>query len=136
MEKNKIAKTIISIVLIVFALVTIFMSSSVLFDWFGIRAKEGSYIPFVVKTNLTAGFLYLIVAYGFINSQKWAFWAMLSVALLLFYAFALSYVHIHTGGLYENHTILAMIFRIVFTLILAGFIYKGADKKDENNLKE
>ena len=136
MKHNKTVKTTITIILIVFALVTIFMSSSVLFDWFGIRAKAGSYIPFIVKTNLTAGFLYLIAAYGFIKSQKWAFWAMLSVALLLFYASALSYVHIHTGGLYEDRTIVAMIFRIVFTLILAGFMYKGADKKDEYNLKE
>lgn len=130
MKKDKTFKNVITIVLIAFALVTIFMSSSVLFDWFGMRGREGNYIPFLVKTNLTAGFLYLIVAYGFIKSQKWAFWAMLSVALLLFYTLALSYVHIHTGGLYENRTIIVMIFRILFTLLLAVFINGFTNRKD------
>ena len=129
MKKDKIFKYIIAIVLIAFALVTIFMSSAVLFDWFGIRAKQGNYVPFVVKTNLTAGFLYLIAAYGFIESKKWAFWAMLSVALLLFYAFALFFIHMHSGGPYENRTIGIMIFRILFTLLLAGFIYGSVNRK-------
>lgn len=129
MKKDKISKYIIAIVLITFALVTIFMSSSVLFDWFGIRAMQGNYVPFVVKTNLTAGFIYLIAAYGFINSKDWSSWAMLSVALLLFYALALFYLHMHSGGLYENRTLGALIFRILFTLLFAGLIYGSTNKK-------
>lgn len=130
MIENKTLKNVISIILIAFALITIFMSSAVLFDLFNIRGKQGNYIPFLVKTNLTAGFLYLIAAYGFIKSQKWSFWALLSIALLLFYTLALSYVHIHTGGLYENHSIIAMILRILFTLIIAGFVYNVTHRKD------
>lgn len=123
MKKDKIAKYVIAVILIAFALITIFMSSSVLFDWFGIRAKEGNYVPFIVKTNLTAGFLYLIAAYGFIKSSTWSFWAMLSIVLLLFYAFTLLFIHMHSGGPYENKTVGAMIFRILFTLLFAGLIY-------------
>ena len=122
MKKNKTYKYIIAGILIAFALVTLFMSSSVLFDWFGIRANQGNYVPFVVKTNLTAGFLYLIAAYGFLNSKKWASWAMLSIALLLFYALALFYLHMHSGGPYETRTLGALIFRILFTLIFAGLL--------------
>lgn len=129
MKKNKTFKYIIATVLIVFALVTIFMSSAVLFDWFGIRAKQGNYVPFVVKTNLTAGFLYLIAAYGFLTSRKWSFWAMLSVVLLLFYALTLFFVHMHSGGPYEDRTMYALIFRILFTLLLAGLIYVNVNKK-------
>lgn len=123
MKKNKIFKYLVAGAIIVFALITIFVSSAVLFDWFGIRASQGNYVPFIVKTNLTAGFLYLFAAYGFIKSKNWAFWAMLSVGLLLFYAFTLFFVHMHSGGLYENRTIGAMIFRILFTLIFAVLIY-------------
>ncbi|MGB3342997.1 MAG: hypothetical protein WBA61_03715 [Aequorivita sp.] len=122
---SKTFKNITAVVLIAFALLTLFMSSSVLFDWFGIRAKEGNYVPFIVKTNLTAGFIYLLAVYGFIKSQRWAFWAMLSVALLLIYTFVLFYIHMHTGGLYEDRTIGAMIFRIVLTLLFAVLIYIG-----------
>lgn len=129
MKKNKRYKQVIAGVLIAFALVTIFMSSAVLLDWFDIRAKQGNYVPFVVKTNLTAGFIYLIAAYGFINSKKWSSWAMLSVALLLFYALALFYLHMHSGGLYEMRTLVALIFRILFTLLFAGLIYMNSNKK-------
>ncbi|CAM3372931.1 hypothetical protein [Aequorivita lipolytica] len=129
MGKNKIFKYSIAIVLIAFAFLTIFMSSSVLFDWFGIRAKEGNYVPFIVKTNLTAGILYLIVVYGFLKSKNWSFWLMLSIALVLLFAFTAFYIHIQTGGLYEGRTIFAMIFRILFTLLFAGFIYMNSNKK-------
>lgn len=129
MEKYKIFKYIIAISLIAFALLTVFMSSSVLFDWFGIRAKEGNFVPFIVKTNLTVGFIYLIVTYGYLKSKKWSFWLMLSAALVLFFAFATFYIHIHTGGLYENRTVAAMTFRILLTLLFAGLIYISTKKK-------
>lgn len=128
MHRKKVIRIIIALVLFLFAAVTLFMSSAVLFDWFGIRAKQGNFVPFIVKTNLTAGVLYLLVLYGFLKSEKWAFWVMLTVALILFYAFGLFYIHIHTGGLYENKTIAAMIFRILLTLSLSVFIYQNGKK--------
>lgn len=128
MKKNKVVKYVIAIIIVAFALVTLFMSSAVLFDWFGIRAKQGNFVPFIVKTNLTAGVLYLLVLYGFLKSEKWAFWVMLTAALILLYAFGLFYIHIHTGGLYENKTIAAMIFRILLTLSLSVFIYQNEKK--------
>jgi hypothetical protein len=129
MKKNKILKIVVAFVLIAFALLTVFMSSSVLFDWFGIRAKEGNYVPFIVKTNLTMGIVYLIAAYGFIKTRSWAFWLMLSAALFLLFAFAVFYIHIQSGGLYESKTIGAMTFRIAFTLLIAGLIYISTNKK-------
>lgn len=123
MARSKKVKKGIALVLIVFAFISVFMSSSVLFDWFGIREKAGVYIPFMVKINLTVGFLYFIIAYGFIKSQQWPAWAMLGVSLLLCYTFALFYLHVHTGGLYEQRTIVVMILRIVFTLVFARLLY-------------
>jgi len=37
----------VTIVLAVFGLVTLFLSSSVIFDLFGVRAIEGNYVLFV-----------------------------------------------------------------------------------------
>lgn len=128
MNRNKTYKNLIAIILAVFALITIFMSSSVLFDWFGIRASQGNYVPFILKINLTVGIIYLAVVYGYIKSQSWAFWAMVFAALLLIYAFSLLYLHIHTGGLYENRTLGVMTFRVLFTLVFAGLIYGSANK--------
>jgi len=129
MKKSNLLKTITVATLVVFALATIFVSSSVLFDWFDIRTKQGNYVPFIVKTNLTAGVIYLISVYGYITSKKWAFWSMITAALILIYAFALLYMHIHTGGLYEKHTIGVMIFRIVLTLIFAALIYWNSNNE-------
>lgn len=129
MKNNRVLKYSTTIILIAFALLTIFMSSSVLFDWFGIRTKEGNYVPFIVKTNLTMGIIYLIAAYGSIKSKKWPFWLMLSAVLVLLFAFVAFYIHIQSGGLYETKTIGAMTFRIVFTLLMAGLIYITTNKK-------
>lgn len=129
MRRNNLYRNVITVILIAFALLTIFMSSAVLFDWFGMQAKQGNYVLFIVKTNLTAGFLYLIAAYAFIKRQQWAYWVLLSTALLLIYTSALLYVRIHTGGLYESRTIIAMVFRVIFTLVFAALLYAYADKE-------
>lgn len=129
MRKNRIFRSVIIIVLAAFALLTLFMSTATLFDWFGMQAKQGNYVPFVVKTNLTAAFLYLFAVYALIKKYKWAFWIMLSAALLLIYTSVLFYVHIHTGGLHKTQTIGALIFRVVFTLIFAFLIYIVNDRE-------
>jgi len=119
MFNNKITTYSILFVLVAFATLTLFLSSSVLFDWFGIRAKEGDYVGFVVWTNFTAGILYLIVAYGFLQSEKWTFWILTAIALILFIALIALLFHIDRGGLFEFKTIRAMVFRIVVTIAFA-----------------
>jgi hypothetical protein len=41
---------IIAILLAAFGLLTLFLSSSVIFDLFGIRAKEGNFVPDNIDT--------------------------------------------------------------------------------------
>ncbi len=123
MKKNRTFRYIIAIVLIAFALLTIFMSSSVIFDWFGIRAKEGDYVPFIVWTNLTAGFLYLIAAFGFFNFRKWTVWILSATATLLFIALMGLLLHIDKGGAFELKTVGAMGFRIILTIVFAVLAY-------------
>ena len=57
-------RIILLIFLLLFGAVTLFMSSSVLFDWFGIREKEGNFVTLIVWANLICGVLYLIAAFG------------------------------------------------------------------------
>lgn len=70
MKKNKVFRYVIAIALIAFALATLFMSSSVILDLFGIREREGDYVLFIVWTNFVAGILYLISAFGLLKAQK------------------------------------------------------------------
>jgi magnesium-transporting ATPase (P-type) len=112
--KNTINK-ISAIVLLIFAFVTLFMSSSVIFDWFGIRAKEGNYVLFIVWTNLISGLLYVAAAYYFFKNKKSAFSILLFVLILLVIAFIALQIHINNDGIYELKTVKAMIFRMTVT---------------------
>ena len=51
-------------VLLLFGGVTLFLSTSVLFDLFGMREKEGNYVQIVVLANFFASVLYIAAAIG------------------------------------------------------------------------
>ena len=110
-------KTILLIFLILFGGVTLFMSSSVLFDWFGIRAKEGNYVPGIVWANFACGILYLIAAYGILKNLTWAKFPLIISMIILVFAYIGLFIHINNDGLYETKTIGAMAFRIGVTAI-------------------
>ena len=114
---------IAAVVLTAFGLLTLFLSSSVIFDLFGIRAKEGNYVLFIVWSNFISSILYLISSYGFIASKNWTAKLLGISAIILITAFAGLLIHINTGGIYETKTIGAMIFRISVTLVFRILAY-------------
>ena len=116
MKNRNIITTASAIILALFALLTLFLSSSVIFDWFGIRAKEGNYVLFIVWANLIASILYLFASYGFIKRTKWTFWVLIVALVILIIAFIALQFHINNGGIHEAKTVNAMIFRMLVTL--------------------
>jgi len=112
-----------AIILLLFALLTLFMSSSVIFDWFGIRAKEGNYVLFIVWANFICSILYFLAVYGFVKSKKWTFSVLITALIILILAFIALHFHIKNGGIYETKTIEAMLFRMLltFTFSLIAF---------------
>ncbi|KIA87895.1 hypothetical protein [Kaistella jeonii] len=110
-------KTILLVFLLLLGLVTLFMSSSVIFDWFRIREKEGNYVPGIVWANLVCAILYLIAAYGILKNQTWAKMPLIISLIILVLAYIGLFIHINNGGLYETKTIGAMAFRIGVTAI-------------------
>lgn len=99
-------------------LITVFMGGSVIMDLFGMRARHGNYVLFVVWANFICAFLYLIASYGFYLKKKWTASVLMAATLLLVLAFIGFIVWIFNGNLYENRTIGAMIFRISVTIVL------------------
>lgn len=116
MISKKTTNTITALVLALFGLITLFLSSSVIFDWFGMRAKEGNYVSFIVWTNFICSILYICAAYGFLKRAKWTFWILITALVILIGAFAGLLIHINNGGLYEEKTIGAMVVRMSITL--------------------
>lgn len=118
-----------AIFLILFALVTLFMSGSVIFDLFGIREKEGNYVLFVVITNFVAGFLYLFSAYGLFNRKVWTTRLLSIITGILIAGFLGLLFHINSGGIYEAQTVKAMIFRISLTALFTVLAWRSISIK-------
>lgn len=112
-----------------FGLLTLFLSSSVIFDLFGIRAKEGHYVLFVVWSNFISSLLYLCAAYGFIKGRKWTATLLGISTLILIAAFIGLKIHVSAGGIHEAKTISAMIFRITVTLVFTILAFFTITKK-------
>lgn len=124
----KIVKHITIIALIGFGLLTLFLSSSVIFDWFGIREKEGNYVLFIVWANFISSIIYLTSAYGFIKSKKWTSKLLTTSVAILVLAFIGLLIHIYSGGIYEVKTVKAMIFRTSITVLFTFSVFYNKNK--------
>ncbi len=110
-------------VLIAFALLTLFLSSSVILDLFGIRGQEGNYVLFVVWANFISSVLYLFAAYGLIKYKKWSYMPLGASVIILTAALIGLFYHIELGGLYETKTVGAMFFRTTLTIVFTILAY-------------
>lgn len=119
------ATSIISAILLTFfALITVFMSGSIIFDLFGIRAKEGNYVLFIVIANFICGLIYLMAAYGMFKGRIWTT-RLLVIALGILTISLIGLMgHIASGGMYEIQTVKAMLFRITITAVFAGLSWR------------
>lgn len=126
---KKILPYLLAVIIAGFGLLTLFLSTSVIFDLFGIRAKEGNYVLFVVWSNFISSILYLFAAYGFIKSKNWTATLLGIPIFILIAAFIGLEIHIDSGGIYETKTISALIFRIVVTFVFAIIAYFTIPKK-------
>ena len=133
---KKILPNLSATILAAFGLLTLFLSTSVIFDLFGIRAKEGNYVLFVVWSNFISSILYLLAAYGFAKSKKWTVTLLGISTLVLIAAFIGLQIHINSGGIYETKTIGAMIFRIAVTLVFAIIAFFTINKQLNKNHNE
>jgi len=126
---KKIILIITVFLLLVFGSITLFLTSSVIFDLFGIREKEGNYVLFIVWANFISSLIYLSSAYGVIKSKNWSFKLLIFSTIILVFAFVGLLFHINFGGIYETETVGGMIFRIILTLVFTILAYLSTKKK-------
>jgi len=125
---KKSIRYILIFFLTAFALLTLFMSSSVIFDLFGIREKEGNYVLFIVWTNFICSFLYLLAAIKWYKLKRCTYKILGLSTLILIIAQISLFIYINNGGIYEEKTVKAMFFRIVVTAIFALSAYFSLTK--------
>lgn len=132
---KKAVPYILAIILAGFGLLTLFLSTSVIFDLFGIRANEGNYVLFIVWSNFISSLLYLLAAYGFIAFKKWTTSVLAFSTIILIAAFIGLTIYINSGGIHETKTIGAMLFRIAVTLAFTVIAYFSITRKHLSKLK-
>ena len=113
--KDNLVK-VVAVIIAFFGLLTIFAGAGVILDMFGMRAKEGNYVLFVVWANFITGFLYLAAAYGLWKQKEWTTTVLAIAVAILIFAFLGLLIWITNGGIYEKKTIVAMTFRTLLTI--------------------
>lgn len=117
-KKNTLRKLVVGFLLF-FGTLTLFVGTSVLLNMFGIREREGNYIPFVVIANMACAVLYIAAAAGIWKRKKWST-TLLFLAMGVLIATSVGiYFHIQSGAPYEQHMIKAMTFRTLITAVIA-----------------
>lgn len=125
MKQKRLVGALTGIGLSLFMIITLFMSTSILLDLFGIREQEGRYVPMVVWSNFLCGWLYLLALYGLFMGKKWSFVPLLVAGCILIGAFFGLYIHIVGGGPYESKTVVALALRVVLTILFALGAYSS-----------
>lgn len=117
-RRRSIIRYALAAILIAFGALTLFLSSAVILDLFGMRAKEGNYVNFVVWANFIASLAYLLAALGLLRRKTIGPGRLLLFAtvMLIVTAVGLAF-HISGGGIHEQHTIGALVFRTSLTAV-------------------
>ena len=114
---------IITVIAVMFGLITIKSGGSVLFIDGSARQAAGYYVPFVVWFNFLAGFVYIATGAGLWLQKQWAVRLSVLIVIATFIVYAILGLYILGGGLYEIRTIFAMGFRTIIWAFIAIFAY-------------
>jgi len=122
-SENRFTVAAVSIVAIVFGLLTLKSGGAVLFIDGEDRLAAGNYVPFVLWFNFIAGFFYIIAGAGLWQRRQWAVKLSFLIVLATLIVYVLLGLHILSGGLYETRTVIAMSLRSVIWVFIAAFAY-------------
>ena len=117
-QKSFLVK-IATLAALIFGLLTIFAGGSVILDLFGMRAREGNYVSYVVWASFITGILYIFAAYGFFKSKTWTKTILKYAIYILVAGFAALIVWILKKEPYET----AIIFKLSFRVLLSVGLY-------------
>jgi len=115
---------ILSVIAVVFGLLTLKEGGSVIFDIGSARQAAGNFVPFVVWFNFLSGFFYIAAGIGLWLQKRWA--VTLSIALVI--SISITYIvfgiNVLNGGPYEMRTVYAMALRTFLWIVISIVSYK------------
>lgn len=114
----------ISVVAVVFGLLTIKEGGAVLFGGAEARAAAGNYVSLVVWFNFLAGFAYVVAGFGLFLQRRWAMWLAVAIAIATAVTSAALGAVIVSGSAFEQRTVFAMGLRTVVWMLIAGVAWR------------
>ena len=111
---------VLSIVAILFGLMTIKEGGAVLLGNENAVAAAGNYVPFVLWFNFLSGFAYIVAGIGLWLQKSWAAWLAVAIASGIVLTFSAFGMHINAGGAFEQRTVVAMSIRTMMWFVIAG----------------
>ena len=119
-DKHPVVFKIMSLIAIIFGLVTIKAGGMVLFTQGEAHQAAGNYVPFVLWFNFLAGFAYISAGIGLWLQRSWAALLAMLIAVFTLLVFIALGVHIYAGGAYEMRTVAAMSMRSIIWIGIAS----------------
>lgn len=113
MNANRMADWV-AIAAIAFGVATVLTGGRALFGSAESRADFGNAVPFVLRFNFLAGFVYIVAGAGLLLGRRWAVYTSLFVAVSTILVFVAFGVHVIGGGAFERRTIGALMIRSTF----------------------
>ena len=127
---KKYIRYITALVLTAFGLLTLYLTSSIIFDLFGMREKQGNYVMFVIGANFICAWIYLVAAYALLRKKKWTTKLLATAVLILILTFIAFQIYINNGGIHKADTTSALIFRAAVSVIAMVMAYFTIGKKE------
>ena len=126
---HSIGVWIVTVIAVVFGLLTIKSGGSVIFIDGAARVDAGSYVPFVLWFNFLAGFVYLLAGVGLFLQKQWAARLAILIVITTITVFVLFGLHILNEGAYELRTVVAMSLRTAVWGMIAIFACRKIVRK-------
>jgi hypothetical protein len=117
---NDKALKISGTVLGLFGILSLFISTSVIFDLFGMRQREGNTVFFIIYVNFLSSFAYLFCSYGFFTKNKLTTKVLFITLAILLASYVGLICYIQVGNVIELVLIKVMLIRVSLTIIFAG----------------
>lgn len=116
--------TIMTIIALVFGLLTVYSGGDVLFVDGAGRERAGNYLYVIVWFNFMAGFVYILAAYCLYKQKLIALMLSKAIAISTLIAFIGLLIYVYFGGVYEVRTIGAMVLRFSVWFVILHFASK------------
>ncbi len=123
-QKRSVSVWVISVIALVFGLMTIKEGGSVLLGVGEARTAAGNFIPFVVWFNFLAGFVYVAASIGLWMQRRWAVGLAIAIAVATAMASTVLGFMILSGTAFEQRTVFAMGLRTVVWMVIATIAWR------------